>query len=302
MFCSVFKQPLSVTALLLSLCCLNVEGCEYHHDPKNLKTKFALNLYQHLAELADNRTNFAISPASVSLSLQLLQLGAYLCTAKANQDTRDFLHAAYEEMANPSQGPTAQLACAVFVQAGVPLSPQCAQHAAFWTNNTVQQTNFSEPNSSAAQINEWIATSIGGKVAVVSTTHFKSTWQRKFAFRDTQPLPFTMTDGMQGSTFVFHLAGEFLMGSLEQISVVELPYLRETVSMFVLLPSDRRTPLASTEAYLSARIFPWWIKVHIAAQTFLLQYLLWGTDHDSQFYTSKAHPGTSLILLLSKGW
>ncbi|KAF7239893.1 Serpin E3 [Varanus komodoensis] len=148
---------------------------------------------------------------SLRLEHTFAQLKQALEYSTHDQDTRDFLHAAYEEMANPSQGPTAQLACAVFVQAGVPLSPQCAQHAAFWTNNTVQQTNFSEPNSSAAQINEWIATSIGdgetrslsletadsslSQVAVVSTTHFKSTWQRKFAFRDTQPLPFTMTDG-----------------------------------------------------------------------------------------------------------
>ncbi|XP_062981919.1 serpin E3 [Elgaria multicarinata webbii] len=280
---------LPIMTLLLSLCSLNAGGCEHYDDPKDLKTEFALNLYQRLAELDDNRTNLVVSPASISLSLELLQAGAQgntfaqlkhaLGYSIHDQDMQDFLHTVYKEVANSSQGTISQLACALFVQAGIHLSPWFVQHAAFWANNTVQQTNFSEPNRTAVQINEWIATSIGdeemnslpletidsplSQIAVVSTMYFKSTWQRKFTFTDTQTLSFTTTEGITLKVPTMYLSaevnyGEFLMDSLERINVVELPYLGEMVSMFVVLPSDRRTSLDKIEAYLSARTFPLW--------------------------------------------
>ncbi|XP_053141084.1 serpin E3 isoform X2 [Hemicordylus capensis] len=280
---------LSISTLLLSLCSLNVGGCENYDDPKkNLRTEFALALYQRLAEL-DNRTNLVISPASISLSLGLLQLGAQgntfaqlknaLGYSTHDQGALDSLHTVYQEVTNSSQGPIAQLACVLFVQAGLLLSPQFVQHAALWANTTLRQANFSEPNRTTAQINEWIATSLGDgetnglslettdsplhQVAVVSTMHFKSTWQRKFIFTNTQPLSFTTAEGLILKVPTMYLRnevnyGEFLTDSLERISVVELPYLGETISMFVVLPSDRRTSLAQIETHLSTRSFPLW--------------------------------------------
>ncbi|XP_013921977.1 PREDICTED: probable serpin E3, partial [Thamnophis sirtalis] len=56
----------------------------------------------------------------------------------------------------------------------------------------------------------------------------------------------------------YSFRGEFLVGSLDQISVVEIPYLEEKVSMFVVLPSNRRTSLARIETYLSAQTFSLW--------------------------------------------
>nr|XP_020643711.1 serpin E3 [Pogona vitticeps] len=279
---------LSIRILLLSLCSWNLGGCDHYNDPKNLNAEFAFTLYQRLAEL-DNQTNLIVSPASVSLSLGLLQFGAqgntFVQLKRAlgytvhDQDVQDFLETIYKEGTNSSQGPIAQLACAIFVQAGIHLSPHFVQHVVFWANNTVQETNFSEPRRTAAQINEWIAMNTGdggtnclpletigsplNQLAVVSTMYFKSTWQRKFTFTDTQTLSFTTTNGIVLKVPTMYLSaevnyGEFLLDSLERISVVELLYLGETVSMFVVLPSDRRTPLAKVEVHLSSRTFLLW--------------------------------------------
>nr|XP_028577895.1 serpin E3 isoform X1 [Podarcis muralis]XP_028577896.1 serpin E3 isoform X1 [Podarcis muralis] len=281
--------PFSITTLLLSLGSSNVGGCEHNHEPQNLNTEFALALYQRWAE-RNHGTNLAISPVSVSLSLGLLQFGAQgrtlaqlqhaLGYSTQDQDVQDFLHTVYREVTNSSQSPVvAQLACALFVQAGTHLLPPFVQHAALWANNTVHQANFSEPNRTAAQIKEWFATSTGdgetsylsletldsplNQIAVVSVMSFKSTWQRKFTFTDTQTLSFTTTEGLILKVPTMYLSaevnyGEFLLDSLERVSVVELPYLGEAVSMFVVLPSDRRTPIAEIERYLSARNFPLW--------------------------------------------
>uniref|UniRef100_A0A8D0BDP7 Serpin family E member 3 n=1 Tax=Salvator merianae TaxID=96440 RepID=A0A8D0BDP7_SALMN len=282
---------LSILSLLLTLCFPNVGGRDHYNDSKNLNVKFALALYQNLAE-ADNGTNLVVSPASISLSLGLLQLGAQGNTFEQlkhalgyslhDENIQNILHAIYKEMMNTSQDTAPQLACTLFIQSGIHLSPQFIEQAARWINNTVQQTNFSEPNRTAGQMNEWIATNIEGgetnglslktidsplnQMAVVSTMYFKSTWRRKFTFTDTQTLSFTTSEGITQKVPTMYLTaevnyGEFLLDSLERVTVVELPYVGETVSMFVVLPSDKRTSLAETEKHLTAQTFPLWSNI-----------------------------------------
>ncbi|XP_029141231.1 serpin E3 [Protobothrops mucrosquamatus] len=277
---------LSIASFLLLFCVLNIGSCENHNDLKNLETDFALTLYQKLAE-RHNGTNLVISPASISFSLGLLQFGARgntfgqlkhaLGYSIHDENVQNFLHTAYKEGINSNQSIIVHLACTLFVQAGMQLSPQFVQQAAWWGNNTVQQSNFSDPNRTKAQIREWITQNTGetsclsldtiesplNQIAVVSTIHFRSTWQRKFSFTHTQALSFTTPDGITLKVPAMYLRaevnyGEFLLGSLDKISVVEIPYLEEKVSMFVVLPSNRRTSLARTETYFSAQTLSLW--------------------------------------------
>lgn len=109
-------------------------------------------------------------------------------------------------------------------------------------------------------------------------------WQKKRLFRmlrtkqvelirsllnSVMELKYHLSEGLTANTenpgmfvnripLVFWLAGEFLLGSLDKISVVEIPYLEEKVSMFVVLPSNRRTSLARTETYFSAQTLSLW--------------------------------------------
>uniref|UniRef100_A0A8C3SEF0 Serpin domain-containing protein n=1 Tax=Chelydra serpentina TaxID=8475 RepID=A0A8C3SEF0_CHESE len=269
--------PLVFTVLILYSCFLTNGSCDLHDELKELKTEFDINLYQRLAE-PENRTNLIVAPASVSISLGLLQFGAQGNTFMQLENAlgynihdpkvQDFLHTGYEEVTNSSQGPVVQLACALFVQAGVQLSPDFIEHTALWANSSLQKINFSEPNSTAAQINEWVTSNIEvgsplTQMAVVSTMYFKSMWQKKFSFTDTQSLPFTTAEGVTLKVpTMYHAAevnyGQFHTASLEQFSVAELPYLGETVSMFVVLPSDRRTSLSQIESHLSAKIITVW--------------------------------------------
>ncbi|XP_039177698.1 serpin E3 [Crotalus tigris] len=277
---------LSIASFLLLFCVLNIGSCENYNDLKNLETEFALTLYQKLAE-RHNRTNLVISPASISFSLGLLQFGAQGNTLGQlkhalgynihDENVQNFLHTAYKEGINSNQSIIVHLACTLFVQAGIQLSPQFVQQAAWWGNNTVQQSNFSDPNRTKAQIREWITQNTGetsclsldtiesplNQIAVVSTIHFRSTWQRKFSFTHTQALSFTTPDGITLKVPAMYLRaevnyGEFLLSSLDKISVVEIPYLEEKVSMFVVLPSNRRTSLARIETYFSAQTLSLW--------------------------------------------
>ncbi|XP_027743965.1 serpin E3 [Empidonax traillii] len=280
--------PIFFSAFILSACCLTKGNCVSYDELKELKTEFAIRLYRHVSE-AENRTNLVVSPASVAVSLELLQFGAQGNTFTELQDAlgynihdqsvQDFLRTVYEGATDSSQGTVVQLACSFFVDAGVQLSPHFAAHAARWANSSLQQTNFTDPNRTAAQIQEWITSNLAdgdvrgvpletagsslSQVALVSTMYFRSTWQKKFSLVDTQMLPFTTSEGSTLKVPTMHHTaevnyGQFQTAALEPFSVVELPYLGEKLSMFLVLPNHKRTPLSQIESHLSAKDITLW--------------------------------------------
>ncbi|NXM34010.1 SERP3 protein, partial [Oxyruncus cristatus] len=283
-----FMLPIFFSAFILSACCLTKGNCVSYDELKELKTEFAINLYRHISE-AENRTNLVVSPASVAVSLELLQFGAQGNTFTELQDAlgynihdqsvQDFLRTVYEGMSDSSQGTVVQLACSFFVDAGVQLSPHFAAHAARWANSSLQQTNFTDPNRTTAQIQEWISSNLAdgdvrgipleaagsllSQVALVSTMYFRSMWQKKFSLMDTQMLPFTTSEGSTLKVPTMHHTaevnyGQFQTGALEAFSVVELPYLGEKLSMFLVLPNHKGTPLSQIESHLSAKDITLW--------------------------------------------
>ncbi|XP_069061544.1 serpin E3 isoform X2 [Pleurodeles waltl] len=281
-------QPHCLITLILTSGALGKGCCGRHDALEERSTEFAVSFYQKLAD-TDNRTNLIVSPASVSVSLGVLQFGAQGNTFRQleralgynvhDERVQDFLRTVYEELANSSEGIVIRLACALFLQAGIHLSPHFVAQAALWANSSLQTTNFSEPSRTLAQINEWVIHRIGGgmpdfltldasaspltQVALVSTMYFKSTWQKKFSFTDTQTLPFIITEGSILKVPMMHQTadvnyGQFQTPSKHRFTVTELPYLGNKVSMFVVLPSDRITPLCQIESYLTARTIAQW--------------------------------------------
>ncbi|XP_010177404.1 PREDICTED: serpin E3 [Mesitornis unicolor] len=263
-------------------------NCISYDELKELKTEFAINLYQHLSK-AENRTNLVVSPASVAVSLELLQFGAQGNTFIELQDAlgynvhdqsvQDFSRTVFEAVTDSNQGTVVQLGCSFFVDAGVQLSPVFAAHTAHWANSSLQQTNFTDLNRTTAQIQEWITSNLGdedvygmslesagsplSQVILVSTMYFKSTWQKKFSFMDTQMLPFTTAEGSTLKVPTMHHTaevnyGQFQTAALEGFSVVELPYLGEKHSIFLVLPSHKRTSLSQIESHLSAKTVTLW--------------------------------------------
>ncbi|NXA15311.1 SERP3 protein, partial [Sapayoa aenigma] len=234
-----FMLPIFFSAFILCACCSAKGNCISYDELKELKTEFAVNLYRHVSE-AENRTNLVVSPASVVVSLELLQFGAQGNTLTELQDAlgynihgNDFLRTVYEGVTDPSRGTVVQLACSVFVDAGVRLSPHFAAHAAHWANSSLQQTNFTDPNRTMAQIQEWITGNLAdgdvrgtllqsagsslSQVALVSTMYFRSMWQKKFSLMDTQMLPFTTSDGSTLQVPTMHHTAEVNYGNFHTL-------------------------------------------------------------------------------------
>lgn len=255
---------------------------------RELRSRFSLSLYQSVSS-GTNRTNLILSPLSVSLSLGLLQLGARGDTLTQLEETlgynvadthvRDFLLLSRPAL-NSSEGLKLVQTCSLFIQSSVNIQTNFLHSAASWANASVVQANFSQTyaeRQERRQEEPWpLSGSSSGELsgsgdpqsdapwwprrvqmALVNTVSFRGIWQKQFLFTHTQNLPFLLPDGTTTKVPMMHQAsevrfGQFRTGSV-RYTVLELPYLGRSLSLQLVLPSDRRTPLSLLEAQLAPR-------------------------------------------------
>ncbi|XP_057162751.1 serpin E3 [Ursus arctos] len=313
-------RPALFTLFLLHPCLHGGHG-DLREDLTLLKTELALRLYQDAAA-PRNGSNVVISPAGVSLPLEILQFGAQGNTGRQlaqalgytvhDQRVNEFLHAVYATLPSSGRGTKMELACTLFVQAGTPLSPCFVEQVSRWANSSVEPAHLSEPDHTSLQASEWASRKITGKrnhsprwvvggfathqcvtwdncsklwcpicdepggpvwehgggaalaqLALVSTMSFQSTWRQRFSSADTQLLPFTGAQGLVLQVPMMYQMAEVNYGQFQDsaghpVRVLELPYLGSTVSLLLVLPRDKDTPLSLIEPQLTASILHVW--------------------------------------------
>ncbi|XP_055465767.1 serpin E3 [Psammomys obesus] len=273
------------TILLLSSCFSAGGGSPLSEGLWLLKTEFALHLYRSAAA-ERNGTNFVISPAGVSLSLEILQFGARgntgwqlagaLGYTVQDPRVREFLHTVYTTLHNSSQGIGMELACTLFTQTGTSLSPCFVEQVSWWANSSLEPADFSDPNRTATEDTSGQSTGEGPgnplwgqagalstRLSIMSTMTFQSTWQKKFSSMTSQPLPFTCAHGLVLQVPAMHQVAEVSYGQFQdavghEVDVLELLYLGRAASLFLVLPQDKDTPLDHIEPHLTARVIHLW--------------------------------------------
>ncbi|XP_034859698.1 LOW QUALITY PROTEIN: serpin E3 [Mirounga leonina] len=285
---------LGLFTLFLLHSCLHGGQGDLREDLTLLNTELALRLYQD-ATAPRNGTNVVISPAGVSLPLEILQFGAQGNTGQQlaralgyaihDQRVKEFLRTVYATLLNAGQGTKMELACTLFVQAGTPLSPCFVEHISQWANSSIEPAHLSELNGIGSQASEWASGKIKGigpgddaggptwehgggsgafaQLAIVSTMSFQSTWRQRFSSTDTQLLPFTGAQGLVLQVPMMYQMAEVNYGQFQdhaghQVRVLELPYLESSVSLLLVLPRDKDTPLSLIEPHLTASILRIW--------------------------------------------
>ncbi|XP_060945152.1 probable serpin E3 [Limanda limanda] len=204
----------------------------------------------------------------------------------------DLLLHSQGDVSNTSQGMWLQQTCTLFIQSGVQLLTEFTQHAAVWANTSVVRANFSQPNhthspqerpnhnhdetwplqagSSSGELSGsgeaqtealWWGHRL--QMALVNTVAFRGVWQKHFLFTNTQNLPFTLSDGIAIKVPMMYQAtevsfGQFRTASDLRYTVLELPYLGRSLSLQVVLPSEKKTPLSSLDSQLNARQLASW--------------------------------------------
>ncbi|XP_061749406.1 LOW QUALITY PROTEIN: probable serpin E3, partial [Nerophis ophidion] len=197
----------------------------------------------------------------------------------------------WQENNGSGAGAGLQQTCVLLVQSGVHLAGDFLHNSATWAHVTVMPANFSllldhgrqsperpgfprpdeawplqagsssgEPSGSGEgqQGAESAAARWGSglQMALVNRVVFKGVWQKQFSFSSTLNLPFVLADGTAIKVPMMHQAtqvgfGEFRAGSEHRYAVLELPYLSPYLSLQVVLPRDKKTPLSSLETQLS---------------------------------------------------
>uniref|UniRef100_A0A3P9JNB8 Serpin peptidase inhibitor, clade E (nexin, plasminogen activator inhibitor type 1), member 3 n=1 Tax=Oryzias latipes TaxID=8090 RepID=A0A3P9JNB8_ORYLA len=239
---------------------------------RQLHHSFSISLYQTITQ-TENGSNLIVSPASVSFSLALLQLGARGNTRAQLEGVLGYsvkggiLKKRFWVL-NSSRDMWLQQTCTLFIQSGVQLLDEFTQGAAAWADTSVVRANFSHgemSGSGEAQADTlWWGQRL--QVALVNTVKFRGIWQKQFMFTNTQNLPFVLPDGSTIKVPMMYQAAEVRYGkspysitaSDQRYVVLELPYLGHSLSLQVVLQSDRKTPLSSLESQLTARQLASW--------------------------------------------
>ncbi|XP_073711254.1 probable serpin E3 isoform X5 [Misgurnus anguillicaudatus] len=241
-------HQLFVTSLLV--CLWLMERCHGNSrlssSLSDLHTQFGVGLYQTLTE-TDNNSNLIVSPASISLCLGLLQLGARGNTRAQLEGAlgydvndvhvQDILSHSQENLGNSSKGVWLQFANALFVQSGVKLLPEFTQQALEWGNSSLLSVNFSELNHTHDQLHQWAHHSKANDNPQIRQEHLQS-------------------DGSTVKVPMMYQSTE--VNFEQQYAVLELPYRDRSLRLLLALPSDRKTPLSQLESQLTARTVELW--------------------------------------------
>nr|XP_057938647.1 probable serpin E3 [Doryrhamphus excisus] len=292
------RLPASSILLLLSLASPIHATSSPQAAMRHLHGRFAISLYRALtAGRPEGNLVVSPAGVAASLGLlQLGAKGATLAQLEGSlgynvndAQVRDLLLQSQAETSNNSSRGAAGLrkTCVLLVQSGVKLVDRFTQNAAAWADASVVRGNFSQPDGGLGHDEAWPLQSgsssgelsgsgeaqqgaeamawwgHGLQMALVNTVAFRGVWQKQFHFSNTQNLPFVLSDGtpikvpmMYQTTEVSF--GQFRTPSEQRYTVLELPYLGRSLSLQVVLPSERKTPLSSLEAQLSVRHMASW--------------------------------------------
>ncbi|XP_072300185.1 probable serpin E3 [Eucyclogobius newberryi] len=263
------------------------------HSRFSLALYQSLSAGQNRTNLVLSPLSVALSLGLLQLGARgntLAQLEGTLGYSVREPHVRDFLFLSRSSL-NSSEGVKLLQTCSLLVQSSVQVQPDFLHSAAAWFSANVVQANFSQTTGRELRERKhderkhdepWASSGGGGsssgelsgsgdpqapdapwwparaQMALVNMVSFRGAWQKQFVFTHTQNLPFQLADGSAIKVPMMHQAsdvryGQFRASSEQRYTVLELPYLGRALSLQLVLPSDRRTPLWALEAQLGPR-------------------------------------------------
>ncbi|XP_075351564.1 uncharacterized protein LOC142406500 [Mycteria americana] len=137
-----------------------------------------------------------------------------------------------------------------------PLLPKFLQLITTYYNAKPQAINFKTASEQArALINSWVETETERKIqdllpagslsshtvlVLVNAIYFKGNWEKKFLEKNTSEAPFRLSKTKTKPVQMMFLRDKFLIlhEKTMKFKIIELPYVENELSMFVLLPDD----------------------------------------------------------------
>uniref|UniRef100_G1MYV8 Serpin family B member 10 n=1 Tax=Meleagris gallopavo TaxID=9103 RepID=G1MYV8_MELGA len=236
-------------------------------------TSFALDFFKHECQEDDNE-NILFSPFSISSALATVYLGAKGNTAdqmakvslrRTEIGKSGNIHAGFKalnlEINQPTKNYQLRSVNHLYGEKSLPFNVSLAlqeylQLAKKYYNAEPQSVDFvGAANEIRREINSRVENQTEGKIksllppgsidsltrlVLVNALYFKGNWATKFDAEETRQRPFRINTHTTKPVPMMHLTDKFNWTYVEsvQTDVLELPYVNNDLSMFILLPRD----------------------------------------------------------------
>nr|XP_009934770.1 PREDICTED: heterochromatin-associated protein MENT-like isoform X1 [Opisthocomus hoazin] len=248
---------------------------------------FTLDLYKKLNETSKGQ-NIFFSPWSIATALAMVYLGAKGDTAAqmaevSSENQAENIHSGFRELLSAINKPRStyllKSANRLYGEKTYPLLPKFLQLTMSYYNAKPQAVNFKTAAEQARTlINSWVENETESKIqnllsagslssrtvlVLVNAVYFKGNWEKKFLEKNTSEMPFRLSKTKTKPVQMMFLRDTFLIlhEKTMKFKIIELPYVENELSMFVLLPddiSDNTTGLELVERELTyERLAEW---------------------------------------------
>lgn len=251
----------------------------------NSINEFAIDLYRAVCKSVDD-DNVILSPASIATALGMVYIGArgetrtqmasvmHLDVYNSSDETslkKDFKKL-IQTLSKPQDNYTIYIANRLFDQEGYNFTDEFCQDTEDYFKAPLETLDFSNnPNSSRVHINDWVAEQTSEKIrdllpdgiitaltrlVLVNAIYFKGLWLNQFDKQATKPETFYLSVSEKTQVDMMYLGRKrlnYYNSSELGCQIVELPYIGNQSSMFILLPHDIKS-LSPVESRLGADI------------------------------------------------
>jgi serpin B len=181
------------------------------------------------------------------------KLSATYAQLLTQSNTLPDAHDLVDESAKPVKGPPYQLvvANALWGQKGYAFKPDFTKLLETSYGAGLNNVDFGQPKEAAKTINDWAAKQTKDKIkdlipdgafndltrlVLTNAIYFKSNWADKFPKAATKDAPFKLSADKSVDVPMMHQRHHFGYMENDQFQMLELPYIENKLSMFVLLP------------------------------------------------------------------
>ncbi|NXJ07551.1 SPB10 protein, partial [Odontophorus gujanensis] len=225
---------------------------------------FTLDLYKKLDETSKGQNIFFAS-WSIATALAMVHLGAKGDTATQvakgpEYEETENIHSGFKELLSAINKPRntylMKSANQLFGDKTYPLLPKFLELVARYYQAKPQAVNFkTDAEHARAQINSWVENETESKIqnllpagsidshtvlVLVNAIYFKGSWEKRFLEKDTSEMPFRLSKTETKPVQMMFLKDTFLIHHERtmKFKIIELPYVENELSAFVLLPDD----------------------------------------------------------------
>ncbi|KAM4548145.1 leukocyte elastase inhibitor isoform 1-T1 [Odontesthes bonariensis] len=282
-------SPASLRVLLsfflaLSLCELSVPPEENQQNCTSsvmaANTDFGLELLRTLSQ-ANPTGNIFVSPLSISSALAMVYLGARGDTAAQMAkalafSSGDDVHADFQthnaSINSPAASYILKLANRLYGETTAKFLPEFLAATEKYYQADLSAVDFiGAPEACRAEINSWVEEQTENKIkellkpgtvttmtrlALVNAIYFKGNWKNRFDVVNTKEMPFKVNENETKTVQMMYQMKKLPYSFIPEhdLHVLELPYVDNELSMFILLPEDSEhgcTPLLRLEKALT---------------------------------------------------